>query len=360
MFSITIERQEWLERDKLTTLVRRAAPSFLSGIAVILLLAATTRGALKRDTPPLVLLLLLVSAGGVIVTAAAARRISARTTPAAYYAGSIATVLCISIPLSIVSGMTGDHQAIVYCMFGAVLGSVFWLNLGHAIVAHVAFLAPPLVELATLRPGIWEWRIALQVGLIGTFASFALYFLMQFYHRQTTLMSHELKTRASTDGLTQVLNKSAWRQEAGVQLETCAAGERPASLIFLDLDDFKRINDELGHITGDLILRRLAETIRENVRECHLVGRFGGDEFVVLLTDTRLDACGEVAARLQRAVRASMGFGPPAVSVSMGFAEWDGAGALDDLVLRADIDMLARKRERAPQLETLQTGALPA
>jgi diguanylate cyclase (GGDEF)-like protein len=358
------ERRAWLEEDKLTTLVRRAAPPCMTGIAIILLLAAVSRGALRTDTPPLALALLLFSSTTTASAALVVRRMSSRTRISAFYVWSIATVFCISIPLSIVSSLTGDHQAIVYCMFGAVMGSVFWLNLRHAIAAHAGFLLPPLVEVATRDPGVWEWRIAVQISLIGTFVSFSMYLLMQFYHRQTTLMSQELHTRASTDGLTQVLNKSAWRHEAGGRLALYAMEDRPASLIFLDLDNFKRINDELGHLTGDLILRRLSETIRECVHEGHLVGRFGGDEFVLLLEDARLEACGEVARRLEREVRASMGVGQHAVSVSMGMAEWDGAETLDDLVLRADINMLARKRQRAAPIDravdTLQPGALPA
>jgi diguanylate cyclase (GGDEF)-like protein len=360
MFRFSTERQEWLERDKLTTLVRRAAPSFLTGVTVILLLAAATRGALKQDTPPMVLILLLGSAAAATAAAMAVRRISARTTTLAYCIWSILTVLAISVPLSIVAALTGDHQAIVFCMFGAILGSVFWLNLWHAIAAQAAFVIPPLIELAILRPGIWEWRIALQVALTGTFVAFSLFLLMHFYHRQTTLMSQELQTRASIDGLTQVFNKSAWYAKAEGRLRQARIHETSTSLIFLDLDNFKQINDEMGHLTGDLILRRLSEVVREQIDAQHLIGRFGGDEFVVLLADTGQAACGMAARRLERAIRASIAAGPQAVGVSLGMATWDGAESLDNLVLRADVDMFARKRERAGAPDIIGPGVLPA
>lgn len=78
-------------------------------------------------------------------------------------------------------------------------------------------------------------------------------------------------------------------------------GRRPA-LLMIDLDDFKEVNDRYGHLIGDEVLRRITRRLQENLREVDLLARFGGDEFVVLLPDTGLEAAREAAGRLRRAV----------------------------------------------------------
>src|SRR5205085_9257278 len=119
--------------------------------------------------------------------------------------------------------------------------------------------------------------------------------------------------------------------------------DSPRSLLFLDLDDFKTINDSLGHPTGDGVLVELARRIGEVIREDDLIARIGGDEFAVLAETTDTDALEALANRLLAAV------GQPFVldgrelrlSGSIGIATGSGA---DDLLRNADLAMYEAKR----------------
>lgn len=92
---------------------------------------------------------------------------------------------------------------------------------------------------------------------------------------------------AQHDSLTQLLNRAAFMDRLGPALASARVAQQPLALLFIDLDNFKRVNDSLGHLEGDQVLTTVAERIRGCVRSTDLVARFGGDEFVVLLRDVR-------------------------------------------------------------------------
>lgn len=88
---------------------------------------------------------------------------------------------------------------------------------------------------------------------------------------------------ADTDALTNTYNRRAFEREMGRVISFGQRYDIPSSLLFFDLDGFKKINDTYGHNAGDIVLINVAQVLKENVRESDLVGRIGGDEFVVLL-----------------------------------------------------------------------------
>jgi diguanylate cyclase (GGDEF)-like protein len=91
---------------------------------------------------------------------------------------------------------------------------------------------------------------------------------------------------ARTDALTGLLNGRAFREICAAHLELARRQRQPTTLGYLDLDDFKRVNDTRGHSEGDRLLRRVAETLRQRLRQTDVVGRLAGDEFAMLLPDT--------------------------------------------------------------------------
>ena len=108
-------------------------------------------------------------------------------------------------------------------------------------------------------------------------------------------MARQLEQRAAMDGKTGLLNAAAWHDKAERALRRAQRQGAAAGVLILDLDHFKSVNDTYGHLAGDAVLAAVAATLRAEVREGDVVGRFGGEEFVVLLRDLDLTSAGRRA-----------------------------------------------------------------
>lgn len=107
---------------------------------------------------------------------------------------------------------------------------------------------------------------------------------------------------ATVDPLTGVANRQALLMRADEELGRAARYKRPLAVVMVDLDHFKRLNDTHGHEAGDVVLRTVAQRLAENVRAVDLLGRFGGEEFLLVLPETDADAAATVAEKLRRIV----------------------------------------------------------
>lgn len=128
---------------------------------------------------------------------------------------------------------------------------------------------------------------------------------------------------ARTDGLTGVANHRYLMERLEEELARSARFERPAAYLMVDLDGLKGLNDSYGHPAGDAILRDVAQLLKANVRDVDLVGRYGGDEFGVVLADTEDENALATAERLRHLVAdrfSTTGNGKPTVTVSIGVA----------------------------------------
>jgi diguanylate cyclase (GGDEF)-like protein len=119
---------------------------------------------------------------------------------------------------------------------------------------------------------------------------------------QRSLLHTQLKTQARTDPKTGVLNAGAWQGEATLAVDRAWRRHESVAVLLADVDYFKRVNDTYGHLTGDAVLRTLAAEMRQQVRETDLVGRFGGEEFAILLSGTTATEACLVADRIRRGV----------------------------------------------------------
>jgi len=156
-------------------------------------------------------------------------------------------------------------------------------------------------------------------------------------------LHQQLEQLAMTDSLTGLHNRHVLEDSLARELLRAERSGRPCAILFCDLDHFKQINDQWDHATGDHILQQVAAVIRQRLRRGDLAARYGGDEFVVLLPETAMDAAVEVAGDLRERIGAAPS--PRPVTVSIGVAgsadaELDGPSFL----AAADAAMYLAKR----------------
>jgi diguanylate cyclase (GGDEF)-like protein len=160
--------------------------------------------------------------------------------------------------------------------------------------------------------------------------------------------TEQLEKLATTDGLTGLVNRRQFIALAEVELARFRRYRRPVSMLLLDIDDFKAINDRFGHDVGDRMIVHVAMLCDENKRTADVVARVGGEEFAVLLPETDLESSSAVAERLRHLVSTrplEAGGDQVSVTVSVGVAEFDPTmTGVSDLIKLADRMLYRAKR----------------
>ncbi|WP_324275261.1 GGDEF domain-containing protein [Blastococcus brunescens] len=159
------------------------------------------------------------------------------------------------------------------------------------------------------------------------------------------LFEDELRRQAQTDPLTGLLNRTAFSERLAAATGSIDPAAAPA-VLFVDIDDFKTVNDSLGHAAGDDLLMTVASRLTADVRADDVVARLGGDEFAVLLTDADGERLREVADRLLTSLRAPMALAGTRLSVtaSIGGALGAPGDTAERLLHAADTAMYTAKR----------------
>jgi diguanylate cyclase (GGDEF)-like protein len=179
------------------------------------------------------------------------------------------------------------------------------------------------------------------------------------------LMHSQLVAEARTDAKTGLLNAATWHREAATELSRIRGYWSPTSLAIIDIDHFKLVNDTHGHLAGDRVLRVVADRFRGQLREGDLIGRFGGEEFAILLPHTSGTEAGRVAERLRGHIgaeqivvsdgrEAKIGVG---ITVSVGVAELAHTRQdLDELLAVADAALYRAKAAGRDQICIMAPG----
>ena len=178
--------------------------------------------------------------------------------------------------------------------------------------------------------------------------------LLEIFAAQVAMLLGHLSAReqiqnlADTDDLTGIWNKRYFRRQLPQEIERARVYSLPLSLLMFDVDDFKEINDSLGHTIGDVVLSELCGAVRDSLRPPDLFARFGGDEFAIILPHTDRGGARAVADRILRNVREMTiptdEEGSVRCSISIGVAHYESGDGATDLIRRADERLYESKR----------------
>ena len=267
------------------------------------------------------------------------------------------TLLCVVL-LEIGINLTGigTPPGVVQPLPGLLLpvaSSVIWFGRWDFLAAMALCALGPLPLVLHFGNGSQILQFAVYMAISVSLATVLRAFMTRTLLEQFKL-ERQLRERAETDGLTGVLLRNRFLDLGRIALQQTHRQQHPVSMLFLDADHFKRINDEFGHAAGDAALVTLAARLRSQARLGDLIGRIGGEEFAILLPGIDHDQALARAEQLRLAVRASHHPGGH-LSASIGVAACAPGccDSIESLLARADQAMRQAKRDGRDRVATV-------
>lgn len=261
---------------------------------------------------------------------------------------SIMIIIIISQSLYLLLYQTEKDKKIIYR--STEIGCVFLLLLYFFRIAATFFAYQDGNDFFTA--GRIESIIMMMSQMLGIMMTFSLVLMinmrlfhdLQQYAEEKELMVHELRRLANTDGLTGVYNRAKIEQILTIEVLRSKRYKHPLSIIMADIDHFKTVNDTYGHTVGDMVLSGIAAFMKQIVRGVDMVGRWGGEEFLIVCPETTADGARKLAEKLRKKIEKHYFKGVGIKTVSMGVAQigaddWD-----DDIIKRADRNLYKAKR----------------
>lgn len=254
--------------------------------------------------------------------------------------------------------LTADNgQDVVILMLAAMAAAAIYLLLDHYLVGQAIVLIREIswrdleiFDSESLLLDATQLAIGYLIATLWTIDPLlilpALVPLLLVYR---SLVVPQLKREAQTDDKTGLLNIRHWRVLASDEVYRAQRDGNNLSLLMADLDLLRYVNNSFGHLAGDLVLKEVGRVLRKHVREQDIVGRFGGEEFVILLPETGLEEGRAIAERLRRAVEENEFVvqttqAAVKVTMSLGVAILPADGkTLEELIHQADLAMLQAK-----------------
>ena len=154
---------------------------------------------------------------------------------------------------------------------------------------------------------------------------------------------------ASIDKLSNILNRQAFEPIILNNLEQSKRNNSPLSIILMDIDHFKKVNDTYGHLTGDEVIKYVAQACKSQIRECDAVCRWGGEEFIIMLAGTPINGANHIAQRIQNSL--SDNVIEPKVTMSFGITKYKDSESLNSLINRADKALYQAKKNGRNRIE---------
>jgi diguanylate cyclase (GGDEF)-like protein len=255
------------------------------------------------------------------------------------------TVIFISLMLLAMLGwidyLTGDYSMIVFYLIPVSL--VAWFVTWHSglffclLALMTRFIADEVSSSFSLNNAkLHYWNL---------FIEFVFLLIMSLLFSALRKNLDSEKTRASTDSLTGALNRRAFFDIAEYELNRSQRYKHATTIAYIDLDNFKGINDSLGHTIGDNLLVTVTKTITSNIRSSDILSRFGGDEFVILLPETKTAAAAAFLGKIQHQLNQAMAAKNWPVSFSIGAITYLKAPpGVEEVIKKADMLMYEVKR----------------
>jgi diguanylate cyclase (GGDEF)-like protein len=271
--------------------------------------------------------------------------------------------------LTNVSPAGASRHAFAWMLFVATCSLVQWAA-NQTIVLTAVKGSNPAAELREVfaREAMHNDLTELCVAVVVTFcvasSLISLAFAFPFVSLlQRSLRHAQLLSQSRADSKTGLLNAATWEREAAAELKRAVRTGSAAAVALLDLDRFKLINDTYGHLLGDQVLKDVAAALTDALREYDLAGRFGGEEFVVLLPQTKAVDAFRIAERLREHIAKLAVLAPDAssrvpVTVSIGVAAMDAGSQreLTELMAAADAALYRAKASGRNQVQMISTS----
>ena len=236
-----------------------------------------------------------------------------------------------------------------------------WLIVsGAGIIVGVGLLAV-IFPSALLKQGNVHFEIEVSrelfIGLVALLILFNTYVISRRLElrrtRQaiisTTIQSELMRLQSFIDPLTEVYNRRSLDAMASTYMNRAKRQGKPLSFMLIDLDRFKEVNNQFGHLTGDMVIAEIAGLLTAVVRGADAVIRYGGDEFLIILADAPLEGAEVVAGRVAKSLEEwnRTGYLPGfEMGLSIGLAQWSVNLNLDEVMNEADRKMYSAKRLR--------------
>ncbi len=173
--------------------------------------------------------------------------------------------------------------------------------------------------------------------------------------REKGRLQEELAHMAMYDALTDILSRRALLEQAEVERQRTMRYKRDLSFLMIDIDHFKRVNDTYGHLIGDIVLREVAQCLKKQTRRSDFVGRYGGEEFLIILPETSLDKALILAEKLRKRVSElavpAEGKVLKGTTISIGATEYEDDPTIEEFINRSDKWLYTAKKGGRNQVQ---------
>jgi diguanylate cyclase (GGDEF)-like protein len=272
----------------------------------------------------------------------------------------VASCLAARLVLNLVTAGAGGSAPAYRAVLGVVVAMLVYAAVNFFVLFVAIYLAVRPVKLAELLENRQDVTLEFATLCLGGLTALALAYqpllavlvVPPLFVLQRSVLTKQLEIAATTDAKTGLLNATTWQSMAQHELARAHREHEAAALLIIDMDNFKLVNDTYGHIAGDVVLRAVADCLVRELRQYDAIGRFGGEEFVAMLSGVdELTAVGiseRVREQIQLLEVSAPVDGQPAriaLSASIGISCFPEHGSeLEDLLHAADSALYAAKR----------------